>query len=110
MLLAALQMQARPSDVGANLARLERAAAEAALRGASLLVTPELGLVGYGAGPDLPLLAEPADGALAGNVAAIARRTNVQPYLLPCEADKGKAGNPGNWRNSWVNLIKKRRG
>jgi hypothetical protein len=43
-------------------------------------------------------------------VAAIARRTNVQPYLLPCEADKGKAGNPGNWRNSWVNLIKKRQG
>ena len=77
MLLAALQMQARPSDVGANLARLERAAAEAALRGASLLVTPELGLVGYGAGPDLPLLAEPADGALAGNVAAIARRHSI---------------------------------
>ena len=77
MLLAALQMRARPSDVGANLDRLERAAAEAALRGASLLVTPELGLVGYGAGPDLPLLAEPADGALAGSVAAIARRHSI---------------------------------
>lgn len=41
-------------------------------------------------------------------VAAIARRTNAQPYLLPCEADKGKAGKPGNWRNYWLNLIKKR--
>ncbi|PIO98946.1 carbon-nitrogen hydrolase family protein [Pleomorphomonas carboxyditropha] len=74
MLLAALQMQSRPSDVAANLDRLERGAAEAAAGGARLLVTPELGLVGYGAGPDLPLLAEPADGPLAGRVAAIARR------------------------------------
>ena len=42
-----------------------------------LLVTPELGLVGYGAGPDLPLLAEPADGPLANSVAAIARRHSI---------------------------------
>lgn len=77
MLLAALQMQSRPSDVAANLDRLDRAAAEAAAGGARLLVTPELGLVGYGAGPDLPLLAEPADGPIAGHVAAIARRHSI---------------------------------
>lgn len=74
MRVAALQMQSRPSDVAFNLERLERAAAEAAADGARLLLTPELGLVGYGAGPDLPLLAEPADGRLADRVAAIARR------------------------------------
>ncbi|MBS1180518.1 MAG: hydrolase [Proteobacteria bacterium] len=77
MLLAALQMQSHPSDVAANLDRLERAAADAAAGGARLLVTPELGLVGYGAGSDLPLLAEPADGPLAGSVAAIARRHSL---------------------------------
>lgn len=74
MLVAALQMQSRPSDIAANLERLEQAAAEAAAAGARLLVTPELGLVGYGAGSDLPLLAEPANGPLAQSVAAIARR------------------------------------
>lgn len=77
MLLAALQMRSRPSDVAANLDRLDKAAAEAAARGARLLVTPELGLVGYGAGPDLPLLAEPADGSLVESVATIARRHSL---------------------------------
>lgn len=74
MLLAALQMQSHPSNVAANLDRLDKAAAEAAAGGARLLVTPELGLVGYGAGPDLPLLAEPADGPLAEGLMTIARR------------------------------------
>ncbi|MCM5559718.1 carbon-nitrogen hydrolase family protein [Pleomorphomonas sp. JP5] len=77
MLLAAQQMQSHPSDVAANLDRLDKAAAEAAAGGARLLVTPELGLVGYGAGPDLPLLAEPADGPLAESLVAIARRHSL---------------------------------
>lgn len=74
MRLAALQMQSRSSDPTANLERIDRAAAEAAAGGARLLITPELGLVGYGAGPDLPLLAEPADGPLAEGLTTIARR------------------------------------
>lgn len=77
MLLAALQMQSRPSDVAANLDRLDLAAADAAAQGAQLLVTPELCLVGYGAGSDLPLLAEPAGGPLVDAVAAIARRHSL---------------------------------
>lgn len=77
MRCAALQMQSRPSDVAANLERIDRAAAAAASQGAKLLITPELGLVGYGAGPDLPLLAEPADGRLTGRVAAIARKHDL---------------------------------
>ncbi|WP_026791490.1 carbon-nitrogen hydrolase family protein [Pleomorphomonas oryzae] len=77
MLLAALQMQSRPSDVAANLDRLDRAASDAAAKGAHLLVTPELCLVGYGAGPDLPLLAERADGPLVDAVAAIAHRHSL---------------------------------
>ena len=50
MRLAALQMQAVPGDQEANFARIVQAAHEAAGEGASLLVTPELALSGYGAG------------------------------------------------------------
>lgn len=77
MRLAALQMQSRPADVAFNLDRIDRAAAEAAAGGARMLMTPELSLVGYGAGADLPLLAEPADGRLTGRVAAIARKHDI---------------------------------
>ena len=97
MLLAALQMQSHPADVAANLDRLERAAAEAAAGGARLLVTPELGLVGYGAGPDLPLLAEPADGPLAGSVAAIARRHSLGIVAGFAERDGDALYNSALW-------------
>lgn len=97
MLLAALQMQSHPSDVAANLDRLERAAADAAAGGARLLVTPELGLVGYGAGPDLPLLAEPADGPLAGSVAAIARRHSIGIVAGLAERDGDAVYNSALW-------------
>lgn len=50
MKLAALQMQSACGDVATNLDRLARAAKEAAAREATLLMTPELGLTGYGAG------------------------------------------------------------
>jgi predicted amidohydrolase len=62
MRIAALQMQSVPGDVQANLARIERAAIEAARGGADLLITPELGLTGYGAGEAITALAEPANG------------------------------------------------
>jgi predicted amidohydrolase len=62
MRIAALQMQSVPGDVQANLARIERAAIEAARGGADLLITPELGLTGYGAGEAITALAEPVNG------------------------------------------------
>jgi len=97
MLIAALQMRSCPSDVAANLDKLERAAAEAAAGGARLLVTPELGLVGYGAGPDLPLLAEPADGPLAASVAAIARRHSLGIIAGFAERDGDALYNSALW-------------
>jgi predicted amidohydrolase len=46
--LSALQMQTAGADPAANLARIETAAHEAARAGATLLVTPELGITSYG--------------------------------------------------------------
>src|SRR5690606_13322679 len=62
MRIAALQMQAVAGDAEANLARIERAAREAAAGGARLLIAPELAVTGYGAGEASRTLAEPADG------------------------------------------------
>nr|WP_255607269.1 carbon-nitrogen hydrolase family protein [Phyllobacterium sp. 2063] len=62
MRIATLQMQSISGDVQANLARIERAAAEATRGGAELLVAPELCVTGYGAGEAIPALAETANG------------------------------------------------
>ena len=62
MRVAALQMQSVSGDVQANLARIERAAVEAAGGGAELLITPELCITGYGAGDAITALAETANG------------------------------------------------
>ncbi|TXR47903.1 carbon-nitrogen hydrolase family protein [Phyllobacterium endophyticum] len=62
MKIAALQMQSATGDVRANLDHIERAAVEAARAGAKLLITPELCVTGYGAGPEIISLAEPPDG------------------------------------------------
>jgi predicted amidohydrolase len=77
MRIAALQMQAVAGDPAANLARIEGAAIEAAGKGAAILVAPELALTGYGAGDAIVRLAEPADGALAAQLATVARKTGV---------------------------------
>ncbi|KNH18546.1 nitrilase [Arthrobacter sp. ZBG10] len=84
MLLALLQANAAVLDPDANLDSLEAAAATAAARGAAVLVTPELFLVGYaprrirsGLDPDiLP--------ALRQRLADIARRHGIAlVYSLP---------------------------
>jgi predicted amidohydrolase len=75
--IAALQMQSSDADVEANLARVEAAAREAAKAGASLLVTPELCLTGYGAGDVITELAEPADGPIVQRLQAISTETGV---------------------------------
>jgi predicted amidohydrolase len=75
--LSALQMQTAGADPAANLARIETAAHEAARAGATLLVTPELGITSYGGGEDIVALAEPADGAIAASLSEIARETGV---------------------------------
>jgi predicted amidohydrolase len=60
------------------LQRLDDAAAQAREQGAQLLVCPEMGLTGYAIGAErVRALAEPADGALAQAVAAIAQRHGI---------------------------------
>ena len=75
--LAALQMKSKSGDTAANLARIEEAAREAAAKGASLLITPELGLTGYGAGDVISELAEPADGPLVRQLQAISAKLGI---------------------------------
>ena len=60
------------------LARLDTTAAQASAQGADLLLCPEMGLTGYAIGANrVAALAEPADGALAQAVGAIARRHGI---------------------------------
>ncbi|GAB3867939.1 carbon-nitrogen hydrolase family protein [Nocardioides maradonensis] len=61
-------------DVPAALEALDRTAAEAARRGARLLVCPELTLTGYDIGARAADVAEPAGGPIARAVADVARR------------------------------------
>lgn len=77
MRIAALQMRAVAGDPVANLARIERAAVEAAAAGAVLLIAPELAVTGYGAGEAIRELAEGADGPAVARLAAIAAEAGV---------------------------------
>lgn len=75
--ISALQMQTAGADTAANLARIEKAARQAADAGATLLVTPELGVTSYGGGEAILDLAEPANGPIVNRLGEIARRTGV---------------------------------
>lgn len=77
MKIAALQMQAIAGDVEANLARIEKGTADAASKGAKVIVAPELAVTGYGAGDAFATLAEAADGPQCNRLAALATRHGV---------------------------------
>ncbi|ASY64030.1 5-aminopentanamidase [Sinorhizobium sojae CCBAU 05684] len=77
MKLAGLQMKSVGGDIAANLARIEGAAVEAAAKGATLLVTPELGITGYGAGALIAELAQPADGPIVHQLQRISRSAGI---------------------------------
>lgn len=77
MRIALFQMKVASGDVAANLGSIAEAAQKAANDGASLLVTPELALTGYGAGNVIRELAEPADGGQMGRLEAIATAYGV---------------------------------
>ena len=78
MRIALYQCPPLPLDPEANLARLHRQAAEAARRGARLLVGPEMYLSGYNIGREAAqTLAQPDDGPWAQRVAAIAREQGI---------------------------------
>ncbi|AKH99858.1 putative amidohydrolase [Hoeflea sp. IMCC20628] len=75
--ISVLQMHTAGADTTANLERIEQAALEAAQGGATLLITPELGVTSYGGGRAVIDLAEPADGPLVERLGEIARTTGV---------------------------------
>ncbi|MBU4528096.1 MAG: carbon-nitrogen hydrolase family protein [Hoeflea sp.] len=75
--ISALQMQTAGPDTAANLTRIEKAARQAEEVGATLLVTPELGVTSYGGGGAILDLAEPADGPIVNRLSEIARQTGV---------------------------------
>lgn len=78
MRIAVLQTAGAPGAVEPNLERLAGKAAEAAERGARLLVCPEMYLTGYNVEPAImKRLAEAADGPAAQRIAGIARKTGI---------------------------------
>lgn len=77
MKIAALQMQAQAGNVEANLARIEKAMRDAARQGATLLVTPELAIPGYGAGEAMSALAEKPGGASWQRLSAVSQETKI---------------------------------
>lgn len=77
MRIAVTQMRAEAGDPDANLARIEKAAHAAASAGASLLITPELALPGYGAGDDMRMLAVESGGDLIARLALVAIQSKI---------------------------------
>jgi predicted amidohydrolase len=72
MKIAGFQMQPVVGDIEANLAKIDAAAEEAAAKGATLLIAPELALTGYGAAEKFPDLATPAHGPVTDRLSKIA--------------------------------------
>lgn len=78
MRLALLQAAPISRDPPRALARLEKAARDAAAAGADLLLTPEMFLSGYDIGAEaVATLAEPRDGPLFDITSTIARKNNI---------------------------------
>lgn len=85
--VAAVQAPSRNGEIGANLAHAEVHVEDAARRGAALVLLPELLPTGYLLSPELWRAAEPAVGATARWLAALARRLGVFVGTSFVEAD-----------------------
>lgn len=72
--IAVAQLHCVPSDVPANIKRIEALVAAAAADGAQFVVVPETATTGYFIANRLQELAEPEDGPTATALAAMARR------------------------------------
>ena len=90
MRVALGQIVGTPGNVMANLALMERLAADAARQGGDLLLLPELFLSGYNIGADVQRLAEPLDGPSAGAARDIAAEAGIAiAYGYPERAPEG---------------------
>jgi predicted amidohydrolase len=78
--IAVVQLDCVLGDVEANLNKIERFVASAALDGVNVVVVPELGTTGYFVGDRLNELAEPVPGPTTERLGAIARKHNT--YLV----------------------------
>ncbi len=100
--LALLQSAGVLGDVGANLAELDAAAAEAAAAGAGLLMTPEMFLTGYELGAERTAeMADRAAGELVPAVAQVARRARDRAARRHARAGRRAGGqhrSPGRRR------------
>jgi predicted amidohydrolase len=94
MKLALWQSHGIAGDVAANLEALERITQQAHAAGAGLLLCPECWLGGYNIGERVAQVAEPADGAAALRIAAIARGHDLAiAYGYAERADEGRIFN-----------------
>jgi 5-aminopentanamidase len=89
MRIALFQMRAGDSNPSANLARIANAAEQAAKGGATLLVTPELALTGYGSGDAIRINAEPPDGPQIKGLETIAAAHGIALVAGFAERDGG---------------------
>lgn len=86
--IALWQCEPRPGAPGENLDRLDAAAADAAGRGADLIVTPEMVVPGYDIGAvRARQLADPPDGPIADRVRVIAARHRIAVLYGCAELD-----------------------
>ncbi|WP_287036382.1 carbon-nitrogen hydrolase family protein [Mycobacterium sp.] len=77
MRCAAIQLEAVPADVDANLARVERLVEDAVAAGARTIALPEFFTTGVGFWPELAGAALPAEGKATELLLALARRHEV---------------------------------
>lgn len=77
MRCAAIQLEAVPADVDANLATVERLVEDAVEAGAQTIALPEFFTTGVGFWPELADAAQPVDGKATELLLALARRHEV---------------------------------
>lgn len=84
---ALYQGPAQVGSVGANLAAIDRAAAQAVARGADILVSPELSVTGYYLGARVAEVADRADGEIPQELQGIAQRRDIAIVFGYAEAE-----------------------
>lgn len=88
--IALVQMDCVAGDTAANLSRIAAHTAEAAQRGAQLVLFPECATTGYFVADRIANLAEPVPGPSSERLARLARGTGVHLMLGMIEQAEGK--------------------